>query len=527
MLPRLQIVTAIPLTENGKADRALLIAQATVQPVAAESPQALSGDVDRLMHIWQQVLDVAQPSLDDEFFLLGGTSLQAARLVLEIKRYFGLRLSIPDLYDAQTPRNLLRMLHKTPNAVDSTICATLLRDSHLPDDIQPFSQPPQPWLTASAGRVLLTGATGFMGAYCLRDLLNEKHVRQVFCVVRASDNQAALRRIKDNLTQYGLWQASFSDRIIALAGDISRPQAGLDNVIWQRLSEECDVIFHTAAHISFIEPYLNHREANVTGAITLLRLAVENKAKPLHYVSTIAAMGPAGLLFPVERFYEQDDLMPYLEGLKYTLGYLQSKWVVERLMRQAKERGVPLAVYRPGFMMTDSLSGAGNPEDFMWRMIKGCISTGASPLLPGDRKELIPVDYASAAMIRLASDNKRLGRVYHLLPPGDDYSISLNAFFQLFNECGYALTPMPYKQWLKRLYDDPQLDANPLMPLLPMLSEVVYQDLTVWEVFRNIPRYDTTQTQSALAEAAGPDYTPTSALMLKRYLNYMQRIGQL
>ncbi len=160
-------------------------------------------------------------------------------------------------------------------------------------------------------------------------------------------------------------------------------------------------------------------------------------------------------------------------------------------------------------------------------MIKGCINTGASPLLPGDRKALIPVDYASAASVTIASDNSRLGHVYHLIPPSDDHSISLNTFFELFAECGYQLTPIPYKQWLQRLYDDPDLDHNPLMPLLPMLSDVVYDDLTVWESFRNRPRYDASQTMTVLEEAGGPDYTPTNTVLLTRYLDYMKSIGLL
>lgn len=527
MLPRLQIMAAIPINENGKANRSLLQAQIDKLGITTECPSELPQNAAELLLIWQQVLDVVQASLDDEFFLLGGTSLQAARLVLEIKRRFGQRLSIQDLYDAQTPRNLLHLLQQQQEVVTDDICATLLRDSQLPDDIQPYMQPPQPWLSASAGRVFLTGATGFMGAFCLRDLLRLDDVRQVVCLVRAKDHDSALQRVKDNMIQYGLWQQDFGLRIVALAGDLTQPQLGLDKAIYRRLTTDCDVIFHTAAHISFIEPYHTHRATNVLGAINLLRLAIANKAKPLHYISTIAAIGPAGLLFPTERFYEEDDIMPYWEGMKYTLGYIQSKWVAERLMWHARERGIPLAVYRPGFMMTDSVSGVGNPEDFMWRIIKGCISTGASPLLPGDRKELIPVDYASAALIRIASDNSHLGRMYHLIPPSDAHSISLNTFFELFEHCGYVLTPMPYKQWLQKLYDDPNLDANPLMPLLPMLSEVVYEDLTLWEVFRNIPRYDASQTQAVLTESGGLDYTPTNTALLTRYLDYMKNIGLL
>ncbi|MCW2254742.1 hypothetical protein M2263_000833 [Providencia alcalifaciens] len=75
------------------------------------------------------------------------------------------------------------------------------------------------------------------------------------------------------------------------------------------------------------------------------------------------------------------------------------------------------------------------------------------------------------------------------------------------------------------MYDDPNLNDNPLMPLLPMLSEVVYEDLTVWEVFRNIPRYDASETQAALIEVEGPEYTSTNTALLSRYLDHMKNIS--
>ncbi|WP_413741196.1 amino acid adenylation domain-containing protein [Sodalis sp. RH15] len=521
MLPRLHVVGSIPLNENGKADRAALADSQETAPASAEP----AGEVESaLLNIWQRVLDVRHATLEDEFFLLGGTSLQAARLVLEIKRRFAVRLSIQALYDAQTPRNLIGLLTQ-PADKTNDICTILLLDSRLPQDIAPLPSPPREWLDSDAGRVFLTGATGYTGAFVLRDLLLRPEVRQVFCLVRAGDNEKAMLRIQQNLTQYGLWNQAFSQRITALAGDIGRPRLGLDREQYRRLAAECDIIFHTASHISFIESYQSHRQANVTGVINILRLAVATTAKPLHYISTIAVTGPAGLLFPVDRLFEEDDISPYLAGMEYTLGYIQSKWVAERLLCQARERGVPLAIYRPGFMMADSKTGAGNPDDFMGRLIKGCINTGAYPLLPGDRKEFVTVDYVCAVLLAIASDNRRLGHIYHLIPPDEDQSISFNAFFELFEQCGYSLSPLPYKQWIQRLYDDPDLYSNPLMPLLPMLSEEVYDNLTVWETFKNLPRYDTGQTQAALAGNDAPKFTQTDRVLLARYLSYMKKIG--
>jgi hypothetical protein len=135
------------------------------------------------------------------------------------------------------------------------------------------------------------------------------------------------------------------------------------------------------------------------------------------------------------------------------------------------------------------------------------------------------VNYVSAALLHIASSNSRLGKAYHLVPPSDAQSIDLIPFFELLGECGYKLNPLPYAQWVNKLDEDSQLDANPLMPLLPMLSEAVYGQLTRWEVYEKMPAYDARNTQDALAEIGGLAFTPMNASLLERYLTHWQQIG--
>jgi amino acid adenylation domain-containing protein/thioester reductase-like protein len=524
MLPRLIVVSCLPLTLNGKIDRPRLIAELADQQTLFQPNIEISENELAVLNIWQQVLDIPDISLDDDFFQLGGSSLQSAQLVIEVGRKFGKRLSIQNLYDAPTPRQLVQSIQQT-HQEQYDLSAVLCNDSLLPSDIQPLSQPLQPWLTPTTGRVLLTGATGFLGAFFLRDLLLQREIRQVVCLVRAQDNDDALQRIKKNLSQYAFWQDSFLPRLQAVASDIAEPLLALDILTYERLTIECDVIFHLAAHVNYIQPYSAHYSGNILGTLNILRFAVSGKVKPLHYVSTIAVFGPAGLLSPTPIIYEDDDIMPYLEGMQYDSGYSQSKWAVERIIWQAKERGIPLAVYRPGFIMGDSVTGAGNPKDFVARLIRGCIKIGAYPKLINQRKEFVPVNYVSAALFNISRDNLRLGKAYHLVPPDNKQSTDLNPFFELLNQCGYQLKCLNYPEWIAKLETDKELGSNPLMPLLPMLSEVVYKQLTRWEVYENMPVYDTQNTKSALAGIDKILYTPMNINLLERYLTYWRCKG--
>ncbi|CEE94780.1 hypothetical protein XNA1_610052 [Xenorhabdus nematophila str. Anatoliense] len=83
---------------------------------------------------------------------------------------------------------------------------------------------------------------------------------------------------------------------------------------------------------------------------------------------------------------------------------------------------------------------------------------------------------------------------------------------------------MRYSEWLKELETNQNLTDNPLTPLLPMLSEKIYRELTRWEVYKNMPAYDAKNTESALQETP-ITYTPMDSDLLERYLAYWKHIG--
>lgn len=526
MLPRLFVVNTIPLTSTGKTDKQQLLINLEENTVRVERPEVFNDTEYSLLLLWRKILNKTDINLDDNFFQLGGSSLQAASLIIELGRQFIRHFSVQTLYDAPTLRELADVISQENVTRIHNDVAQWLQDAQLPDDIQPLSGDLQNWSTLNDATVLLTGSTGFLAAFLLCDLLAMSNIKQVICLIRATDEVAARQRIEQNLSQYGLCDLIFNPRITIITGDLSLPKLGLSDELYYQLATESDVIFHLGAHVNYIQPYQAHRAGNIEGTLNILRLTTQSKPKSLHYMSTIAVYGPAGLLNKVDRIYENDDLKPYLEGMKYDSGYSQSKWVVEQFIWEAKKRGIPLSVYRPGFIMGDSINGMGNPKDFVSRLIRGCIAIGAYPILPRQRKEFIPVDYVSTALLTIAKDNNNLGQAYHLVPPDYAQSIDLDQFFELICQSGYPLQRLPYSEWITRLDADPKLFDNPLMPLLPMLSETVYQKQTRWEVYENMPAYDASNTQAALAAANSQlKFTPMDKNQLLLHLDFWQKNG--
>ncbi|PHM36288.1 linear gramicidin synthase subunit C [Xenorhabdus mauleonii] len=525
MLPRIFVVENIPMTPHGKADQRKLIELLTTQAPSEERPAGFNDIEYAIYRIWSKILNNSNISLDDNFFQLGGSSLQASRLVIELARQFDQHLLVQTLYEVSDLRQLAKIVSQgdSPQAQDEV--EEWLRDGQLPDDIKPLTEAPQDWANIAGSSIFLTGATGFLGAFFLRDLLVSKEIKEnkinIVCLVRAKDDATAYQRIENNLFKYGLWEDSFDGRFRAVAGDLSQPKIGVSAERYDELASTNDVIFHLAADVNYIHPYRTQRASNIDSTLNILRFATQGKAKAVHYVSTIAAFGPVGLLTPTDRVHENDNLTPYIEGLKYDTGYAQSKWVVEQLIWQARDLGIPLSVYRPGFIMGDSVSGVGNPNDFVARLIMGCIDLGACPILPRQWKEFVPVNYVSAAILAIGSDLQNLGQAYHLVPPREE-SVDIDSFFRLLEECsGTPLQALSYGEWLTKLANDPHLDDNELLSLLPMLSEHVYQQLTRWEVNENMPIFDIKNTTSALANAANPVHlAPMGKELLSKYLHY-------
>ncbi|HEX8868960.1 MAG TPA: amino acid adenylation domain-containing protein, partial [Lentzea sp.] len=231
------------------------------------------------------------------------------------------------------------------------------RDAVLDPDITPAGLPRADVLHPR--HVLLTGATGYLGAFLLAELLQ---TNTVHCLVRADDEQAARQRVETCLRDYQLWHDDFRDRVEVVRGRLDQPKLGLDDDTYDRLARDVDVIYHCGALVNFVFPYAALRQANVLGTKEILRLACTTKAKAVHHMSTLDV-----LMHGSERDVREDTVIPPSEVVG---GYDQSKWVAEQLVAAAGKRGLPVVRYRPGAMLGHSRTGVANPSDYSCVLVK-------------------------------------------------------------------------------------------------------------------------------------------------------------
>jgi thioester reductase-like protein len=362
--------------------------------------------------------------------------------------------------------------------------------------------------------IFLTGATGFLGAYLLSDLLQQTQAT-IYCLVRSSHVEKAKIKLQKNLESYCLWQENFYSRIIPILGDLSQPFLGLSTETFQRLASKIDTIYHSAAVLNFICPYSTLKPSNVLGTQEVLRLACQVKVKPVHYVSSFAVFESYAHSQKVVR--EENE--PCGEGIY--LGYSQSKWVAERLAIIARFRGLPVCIYRSPLISGHSETGIWNTNDFTCRTIKGCIQMKAFPKLDY-LLDIVPVDYVSKSIVHLSMQEEALSKTFHLNNPRP---IDWSKLVSYINSVGFPVEEISYNAWQERASKDIRSVENSIYLLLPFFVERWSEEqLTIPELYEQArrPYIDCESTLNMLANTSIV-CPPVDEKLLDKYFSYFAR----
>ena len=470
-----------------------------------------------LAAIWAEILGVERVGVFDSFFELGGHSLLAIQLYYAVREAYPVDLPLLSLFEEPNVARLAQAIEAASRGERGTLPAGPHRDLAAEAVLDPAIVPRtngRP-LPADPERLFLTGATGFLGAYLLHELLDQTRA-EILCLVRAQSPEDGLLRLQRGLESHGLWHPEDASRIVPLPGDLARPRLGLSEAQFEALSGSVDAIYHNGAWVTYIFPYPALKPANVLGTQEVLRLACLRGAVPVHYVSSLAVF-PLALgrdAIPVRETDSPGDWQALFGG------YAQSKWVAERLAAEASRRGLPLTIYRPGLVTGHSRTGAGSTDDMLALLVKGCIQLGALPQID-TRLDMTPVDYVSRALVYLSRKSGVAGQVYHLANPHPAHWSEVAAWIR---DYGYVLESLPYEDWRASLDgpDGPRAD-NALYPLLPLLSERTSSGKALLAEAR-MPLYRSDLTLDQL-EGNGLACPPLDRALVHTYLDHFVRTG--
>ncbi|MGB7874050.1 MAG: amino acid adenylation domain-containing protein, partial [Anaerolineales bacterium] len=532
MVPSIFVnLDSLPLTPNGKVDRKALPPPSQTRPdlrapyVHPRTPLELE-----LADICAQVLELENQNgqsavgVYDNFFDLGGHSLLGTRLIFLLREKYGLeaaQLPLRALFEQPTVANLSRIIDvalKGEGDVAYASRGTFIQSGQLSLEELNAEAQLDPDITAGSlgyesvqepKHILLTGATGFVGAFLLHDLLKSTSAA-VHCLLRADNLDAGKLRLIRNLETYLLWDDSFKDRIYPVLGDLGQPQLGLAEKNFERLANQIDVIYHNGAMVNFVYPYQAHKASNVLGTQEVLRLASQLRLKPVHFVSTLSILY-SGSINDGRIFQENTDLDQV--GAPFG-GYAQSKWVAEKLVEQAGARGIPYAIYRPGLVSGHSVSGAWNTDNLISSMTRACVLLGSVPNLDV-MVNIVPVDFVSGAIVHISKDPKNLGRVFHLDNPEP---LHFSKLADWLTDQGFNARKVSFDEWRADLFRQvPHMPSGGWEPYLPLLEEVEEK-----QVF--MPEFDLNNTLSGL-NGSGIVCHPVNARLFSTYLDYFTPHG--
>jgi long-chain acyl-CoA synthetase len=260
------------------------------------------------------------------------------------------------------------------------------------------------------GLILLTGATGFLGAQIARLLLRDTDHR-LAVLVRGQDEQDARRRLQRMWSDWPETQGAVaSGRARVLPGDLGRPGLGLEPGVYAELKQTLTHIVHAAAELKLDGELEELRRINVGGTARLLELA--RAAHADHGLERYAHVSTAYVAGGRTGEVAEEELT---DRYGFANAYEQTKYEGELAVREAM-RELPVSVFRPGMVVGDSRTGEIRAFNTVYVPLRLYLSGRLRlvPARPELRLNLVPVDYVAGAVARLLFDARAVGLTFHL-----------------------------------------------------------------------------------------------------------------
>jgi thioester reductase-like protein len=372
-----------------------------------------------------------------------------------------------------------------------------------------FTPPPATPVAPHAMRsVLFTGATGFLGPFLLKSLLEQTDAR-IHALVRAGDEHEGLKRLWSALRPAAPeLEADFHRRVFAVPGDLEAQGLGLGIETAAALARDTDTVLHNGALVNYLFSYGRMRAANVGGTNEVLRLAFEGRRKIFNYVSTTFIFGWATKDVLLESDSNRD-----MELLDF--GYSQSKWAAEQVVLDARRHGLPTRIFRPA-LVTPSLAGGGEALDITLRILAFMIRHGIS-VRALNQVSFVPADVTAENIVAISRAPETLGKTFHVtrdlyVHMGDVMDIVTRLTGRRFE---FFDLPDFVPEVIRRCTPN-----DPLFPLLDFLVGSI-DNISSME----FKRYDNSGYREARAKAPGAVADPSLELTVAGILRFMKRHG--
>ncbi|OZD10410.1 hypothetical protein CH275_01695 [Rhodococcus sp. 06-235-1A] len=403
------IVDSLPLTGNGKLNRAALVAMVDRTPTELPSTSATHDTEAAIVAVWAEVTGTAEITADSDFFLLGGHSMHTIAAANRLSGALGLDVRPELIFTNPTARGLARELDTLmPSGTSSRRQRTAMMDDFRTlTRIKSWSKVHRLHARGLGRHVLLTGATGFVGIHVLRELLAHPDVTVTVLIRGLGGENPRDSQRNRILRQCEPLSANEIRRLMQdvhiIPGDLAAPRLALSDEQWGALAENITDVINCAAVVSPLRPYTSVRPVNTVAVSELLALCRDSGGATFHQLSTVGVASDQ----PVHEFIETKNLP----------GYLASKAIAEEIVRAAELAGLPVSIIRLGRVIGSRRTDAVNAEDTLWTVLRACAAIGSYPVVDVAEPLSCVDDVAAAIVAQVKDSSVDVGIVRTLGPP--------------------------------------------------------------------------------------------------------------
>lgn len=368
----------------------------------------------QIEEIFKKLLSVSNVGIDDNFFDLGGDSLAAINLQIELLK-LNLKITYSDIFTYPTIRTLSQKLSSSKSSSFSSINESdflefdklLSVTTDMPNNID----------YKELGNIILTGATGFLGAHILENFIIN-NTGKVYCLIRESSSSTLEDKLLEKLHFYfgNKYDKYIGNRIIIVSSDISRDNMGLSLEKLEEIFNDVDCIVNSAAKVSHYGEYEDYKKINVDGIETLLKFCLQYN-KRFYQISTltVSGVGAPNQPFEDEVIFRENNL--YINQSLSNV-YARSKFEAEKLIMKYILKGLDAYILRVGNLMNRFLDSKFQPNvnenAYVGRLISLLNMQCIPSSLLNAYLEFTPVDFCASAIMKLVQHNTKSNRVFHL-----------------------------------------------------------------------------------------------------------------
>lgn len=375
-----------------------------------------------LYEYWKDALGTDDFGIDDDFFEIGGDSIMAIDVISKLGDKY--EVDLKNVFDTATIRAIASGMKLNPNWAEDKLRFIFHKHEEKTVKKQEFLQYRQKISETQMKRlkeskyssILLLGATGFLGAYLLRELLKKTDC-DISLIVRAEDDQKATERVWEFQKFYfGDIQGEDRNRLHIYAGDLTKERFGLPQSEWNKLLGTTDAILNSAAIVKHMGKSNDFIDTNVKTVRTLIKFASDGRPKDIHHVSSI------GILFGEQNNIDRTIFTEYDFdiGQKLDNDYLKTKFSAEKLLFEAQKKGANANIYRLNGVLFDSQTGFFQKnihESSAYIFLRALHQLKMVPQIGTYNVDISMVDQIAEAIVRLMFFSQENNQVYHVMHP--------------------------------------------------------------------------------------------------------------